>query len=230
MHLMKSPIQKNLVVLALVGVVLLNIVPQLAIGLAVERMKRRIEMGEYDKLEMELDHLSEIARDTVKDPRSTVNALRNTLLDSGIEPALRNLADATGLEISAAANLERKLPDDLEACLYQIALEARNIVKKHARANNMQVTVESTSRQALLAVQDDGCGFDYKAAVGRAVSGGHIGLLNMKERAAEFGSVMEVSSTSGNGERIGFSSPCLKRHPRRPCRPCSSPTASRLPR
>ncbi len=48
--------------------------------LAIDRVKRRIQSGELDKAETELEYLRELARETVADLRGTVNALRNTLL------------------------------------------------------------------------------------------------------------------------------------------------------
>jgi signal transduction histidine kinase len=180
--------------------------------LALDRAKRRLEAGEYDKTAKELDYLRELARETVTDLRDTVNMLRNTLLDSGIEPALQNLArrtrTATGLNVSVVMQPHRDeiedLPYALSSCLYQLAVEGLNNVKKHAHANNAFITVEVTPEQVILSISDDGRGFDFEAAIEQAISQGHIGLYSMKERAFEFGGEMLVTSTPGEGTNLSF--------------------------
>jgi signal transduction histidine kinase len=180
--------------------------------LALDRAKRRLEAGEYDKAASELDYLRGLARETVGDLRDTVNMLRNSLLDSGIEPALRNLARkthaATGLNVEIVLRPDpehiQKLPYAILSCIYQLAVEALNNIKKHARANNATVRVETTNDQLILSIKDDGRGFDYEATIEQALDQGHIGLYSMKERAYELGGEMLVTSAPGEGTNMVF--------------------------
>jgi signal transduction histidine kinase len=178
--------------------------------LAVDRTKRRLETGDYDKAGLELEYLRGIVSETVDDLRDTVNALRNTLLDSGIEPALRNLArrtqEATGLSLDTVIDLrpDEELPEALATCIYQLAVEALNNIKKHARAHNAVLTLEDTHEQVKLTISDDGRGFDYEAALDQAMNGRHIGLYSMTERADEFGGTLAVTSSPGQGTTLTF--------------------------
>ncbi len=179
--------------------------------LATDRLRRYLESGDQDKALAELRSLRTSIRETASDLRSTVNALRNTLLDEGIEPALSGLArrteEATGLKVNVRIKVEQELPEALQSCLYHLAVEAVNNIKKHARACEASILLVSSSAGVQLAIKDDGVGFDYKSSLDRAISRGHIGLHSMKERASEFGGVMEVTSAPGHGAEVVFRFP-----------------------
>jgi signal transduction histidine kinase len=179
--------------------------------LAVERIKRYLENSDRDKVLDELNALRGSIRSTASELRGTVNTLRNTLLDGGIEPALTGLArraeEATGLKVNVRVKVERELPEALQSCLYHLAVEAVNNIKKHARACEASILLVSSSAGVQLTIKDDGVGFDYKSSLDRAISRGHIGLHSMKERAGEFGGVMEVTSAPGHGAEVVFRFP-----------------------
>jgi signal transduction histidine kinase len=180
--------------------------------LALDRARRRLEAGEYNKASSELEYLRGLVRETVNDLRDTVNMLRNSLLDSGIEPALQNLARkthvATGLDVEIVLHPDRErvleLPYAISSCIYQLAVEGLNNIKKHARATNATITIETKDDQVILSIKDDGRGFDYEAAIEQALNRGHIGLYSMKERAYEFGGEMLITSTPGGGTNLVF--------------------------
>jgi signal transduction histidine kinase len=181
--------------------------------LAVERAKRRLEAGEYEKAAKELEYLRELARENVADLRDTVNSLRNSLLDSGIEPALQNLArktqatTGTNVEVIIHLDQQQRLPDSLVGCIYQLAVEGLNNIKKHARANNATLSLEGSQEEIILRISDDGQGLDYEDAMSQAIVHGHIGLYSMKERVKEFGGTMSVASVAEHGTTLIFTFP-----------------------
>jgi signal transduction histidine kinase len=73
---------------------------------------------------------------------------------------------------------------------------------KHARARHVDVHVEARDGTVVLAVQDDGVGFDPEVTFP-----GHLGLHTMHERAQGVGGSLEVVSTPGRGTRIVVSVP-----------------------
>jgi signal transduction histidine kinase len=185
--------------------------------LAVERAKRRLEAGDYEKAGKELEYLRELARENITDLRDTVNSLRNSLLDSGIEPALQNLArktqatTGTRVEVSISLDAQHTLPDSLAACIYQLAVEGLNNIKKHARANNATLSLEDTQEEVVLRISDDGQGLDYEEAINQAINLGHIGLYSMRERVQEFGGTMSVDSAPKHGTSLVFTFPRTSR-------------------
>jgi signal transduction histidine kinase len=179
--------------------------------LAAERVRRRLDAGECEHARRELDYLRRVVQETSADLRTTVSALRNTLLDSGIEPALRNLArkiaESSGLRMELSLEPVGDVPETLQSCLYQLAVEALNNVKKHARAQTVWVVLEQSAREITLTISDDGVGFDYERAVRRALRDGHIGLHSMTERAAEYSGHTRVISRPGGGTEVRFTFP-----------------------
>ena len=179
--------------------------------LALDRVRRRIGVGELNKAETELEYLRQLTGETVTDLRATVNALRNTLLHTGLEPALKNIArkleEQAGLDVQIAMRVSDDLPQPLQNCLYQLTLEAANNVKKHSRARRLYIGLSPIAGRIELRIKDDGQGFSYEESLERAIKSGHIGLHTMKERAAELGGTMQVVSSPGHGAEVIFSFP-----------------------
>jgi signal transduction histidine kinase len=184
--------------------------------LAIDRARRRLDAGEYDKALQELGYLRSVAEETVDDLRQTVNTLRNTLLDSGLEPALANfvrkLHDSGDIAVTLEIDTRREIPRPLQTCLYQLVTEALNNVKKHAAASKALVRIGEEPGAITLLVRDDGRGFDYETSAMEALSEGHIGLHTMRERAAELGGTMQVRSRPAQGTELWFTFPLSMAH------------------
>ena len=88
----------------------------------------------------------------------------------------------------------------MHVALYRVAQEALNNVARHAKAEHAWVEVELSEAGARLEVRDDGRGFelwDFGA--------GHVGIRTMRERAAEIGADLALSSTTGAGASVTLS-------------------------
>ena len=83
------------------------------------------------------------------------------------------------------------------AALYRVAREAIANVVKHARAANVRVRLGQEASTVVLAVVDDGRGFDPAAE-----RSGHLGLRLMADLAASIGGRLIVSSTPGSGTSV----------------------------
>src|SRR5215216_495197 len=91
--------------------------------------------------------------------------LRPPLLDSaGLEPALRQqlakLAERTGCKTEVTWLLEERLDRDLEMVAFRVIQEALANVAKHADASTVRVWGEREGPMVVIAVADDGVGFD----------------------------------------------------------------------
>jgi PAS domain S-box-containing protein len=84
--------------------------------------------------------------------------------------------------------------------LFRIYREALNNVIKHARATEVTVNLRITAEELVLAIRDNGRGFDPDAVTGKG-----RGVGNMKARAAEIGG--SVSFTTGAGTLITLTIP-----------------------
>ena len=108
-------------------------------------------------------------------------------------------------ELAAATEIDDRLSIEASSQLLQIAREALSNAIRHSGATRVQLSFRIEAGNAILDVEDDGHGFDT-AAPPRA---GHLGLANLKERAASLGGTLEISSRSGAGTRIIASVPLL---------------------
>src|SRR5215217_5987521 len=133
--------------------------------------------------------------------------LRPPLLDSaGLEPALRQqlvkLAERTGCKTEVTWLLEERLDRDLETVAFRVVQEALANVAKHADASTVRVWGEREGSMVVIAVADDGVGFDPQAASERADATGHLGLRSMAERIQNAGGHLELSSRPYQGTQV----------------------------
>jgi PAS domain S-box-containing protein len=133
--------------------------------------------------------------------------LRPPLLDSaGLEPALRQqlarLAERTGCTTEVTWLLEERLDRDLETVAFRVVQEALANVARHADASTVRVRGEREGSMVVIAVADDGVGFDPEAAGERAAADGHLGLRSMAERIQTAGGRLELSSRPHQGTRV----------------------------
>jgi PAS domain S-box-containing protein len=103
------------------------------------------------------------------------------------------LAVATDLESSAVmAGKEAQL------CLFRVAQEALNNVARHAGTNAVSLTLRQADGGVLLAVHDEGAGFD--PATPR--QGHSLGLASMRERVKLVDGTLDIESTPGHGTTV----------------------------
>jgi signal transduction histidine kinase len=91
--------------------------------------------------------------------------------------------------------LEReRLHPEAELTLFRIYQEALNNAVKHAQARTIDIRLQREGPEIILAVKDDGSGFDVNQT--HATNNGHqgIGLLGMQERIAALGGRLEIIS------------------------------------
>ena len=149
-----------------------------------------------------IDTLRELQRDALAEMRALIFELRPASLEvEGLVQALRTHAAAvqgrTGLAVVIEADEMDRLPDDLEASLYRVAQEALHNVVKHAAARQVRITLERRASRVMLAVEDDGIGFDPGS-----VPEGHLGVAGMRARVEKLGGRLTITSAAGRGTRV----------------------------
>jgi signal transduction histidine kinase len=97
---------------------------------------------------------------------------------------------------------------EVALCVYRVAQEALRNVAKHAKVNEVSVSLAASASELRLRVEDKGIGFDGAATISQA----GLGLSSMQERALLMGGQLTVASAPGQGtvaelmaplERIG---------------------------
>lgn len=160
------------------------------------------------KARAELDNARETVRETIKEVRRSIFALRPVDLERyGLLETVRRYAIDFGQQNDVRVELDLgALPElDLksEAVLFRIFQEAMNNVAKHAGAHNVDVQVGvSDGGMAYICVQDDGRGFDPSSVSDRVTSAGGLGLKQMRERVEARGGSFEILSEPGRGTTV----------------------------
>jgi signal transduction histidine kinase len=147
-----------------------------------------------------------MSRRSLSEARRSVWDLRSHLLENcDLAVALTEMAAplsaASGVEIAIqSTGSPRKLPAVTEHNLLRVAQEALANALKHSGAKKIIVALSYESSQVQLRLHDNGNGFDLLTA-GQA-TGGHFGLLDMRERAEKIGARFSLTSQPGQGTEI----------------------------
>ncbi|MBX5468703.1 MAG: GAF domain-containing sensor histidine kinase [Thermoleophilaceae bacterium] len=149
-----------------------------------------------------LEQAAEQIAQEIQSLRTLITELRPAALDEyGIVPALDNLTErvaaVNGLAIEKHVELgpDERLDGDLETTVYRVVQEALTNVAKHARAENVHISIGRRDGRLEVIVEDDGHGF----APHTAQQG--FGLVGMRERVSIVGGTLEVRS-SPTGTRV----------------------------
>jgi signal transduction histidine kinase len=149
-----------------------------------------------------LDEIIAIADQTVHKLRNLSLLLRPPQLDSlGLEAALRGqvalLSRSSRLEVELRVGaVAGRLTPPVELACFRIAQEALTNVARHSGAKHAELTVEIETighrDMVRLCVSDDGNGVDPARP-------GGLGLLTMRERAAQLGGTVTITPRAGGG-------------------------------
>ena len=159
-------------------------------------------------LRLDLEGVGLLAAQAVAEVRRISHALRPPQLDHlGLTRALRAMLDAVaqagGVRIDQHLDdIDGLYPPDVAANWYRILQESLNNTLKHARARNVEVSLERDIHVVRLVVADDGCGFAPESA-----ETGGLGLRSIAERVRIFGGQLRIDSARGTGTRLEVVAP-----------------------
>jgi signal transduction histidine kinase/ligand-binding sensor domain-containing protein len=170
-----------------------------------EAAAEELTLRQLDIVAEYLRELRQTAQEALAEMRLLIHELRPPVLaEEGLVPALQARLQAVegraGLKTEFSAEMEDRLPPQVEEGLYRIAQEALNNALKHAQASTIAVHLHHIAEEGvvILEITDDGTGFDPAAVAGK----GGLGLSAMEERAAELGGRLTVESGTEGGTRV----------------------------
>jgi signal transduction histidine kinase len=130
------------------------------------------------------------------------------LSESGLGPALEELARRSAVPVELDLNLGSRLGQQVESAGYYIASEAITNVAKHARASVIDMRADGCDGALSLSIHDDG--------IGAADPSRGSGLIGLKDRVEALGGTISVLSLPGHGTTL---------HARLPANPMAVPTS-----
>jgi signal transduction histidine kinase len=143
----------------------------------------------------------------IRDLRNYIFGLRPGIL---ADRQLNQALEALGEEVSSTSHIPIAVEVDgvLSASLssrsheiVQLTREALSNITRHSAAKHAAVRLSRRGTNAILAIEDDGTGFDARAS-----SSGN-GLRNMRERIVAIGGTLRIRSANGKGTKLRFTFP-----------------------
>ncbi len=167
---------------------------------------------------LHLRRAAELARRSLSEARRSVHALRPEALKNGnfweaLKGIIRNTTAGTGLRTTfRLTGKVRDMPFAWQENLLRIGQEALTNALRYARARKFQTRLSFTGRQIRLELHDDGDGFKLTAPHDG------MGLIGMRERAAQMGGTLKINTARGKGTKIVVSIPYPPRQDAMPVR------------
>jgi PAS domain S-box-containing protein len=155
----------------------------------------------------------ELVDRTIQSMRHAVAALRPSVLNEGLVPALEWLAAQSIRHYELDVHLELapegvEIDDPATTILFRIAQEAMTNIARHADATTVGIVLRRQIDTWQLSIRDNGVGFDPSAKQGHS-----YGLLGMSTRAAAIQGELRVTSAPGAGTAIEVTIPTRPRSP-----------------
>lgn len=167
--------------------------------LLVHRLEQTSQGQNAELFDMVTDILSAAVQDT---RRLSHNLYPTVLSHFGLVDALRNLVktsnEASACRVVLDVDYPAPLPRQQELALYRICQELVTNCLKHARgATCLTLSLRPRGPELVLAVQDDGCGFDRAA-----LPTGGAGLRSIDARVRMLGARQHSHSAPGQGSQV----------------------------
>lgn len=149
-----------------------------------------------------------LARANLEEARRSVLDLRPAPLEGrdlpeALKELVRSLPNPGRVKIDLNIDGEsNQLPARLEAGLFRIAQEALTNVARHAQAKTARLSLNYSTDQIQLTIEDDGEGFDPQD-----IPPGRFGLVGLNERAHMLGGHLVLESSPGGGTRVEVTIP-----------------------
>jgi signal transduction histidine kinase len=165
------------------------------------------DLGIPESAAERLEQLYQRIEDLLQGVRRFSRDLRPSVLDDlGLLPAVEGLIaglEESGIECQLEFSGERRrLSPDVELALFRIVQEALNNVKRHANATEVVAAVEFDKDKLIVAMCDNGQGFEMPARVGDLALLGRFGFVGMHERAQLLRGILIVQAEPGRGTTV----------------------------
>ena len=168
----------------------------------------RLDEADLSRVRLGLDR-------TVAQLRGAVFELHPYLLEhAGLGPALVAVAEDSARWGGFVPDIrvETALTKDQEQLLFSVGRELIRNVARHAGAEHLWLSVRRDGETIVLAVADDGRGFDHTRLPAAPLTG-HIGLAAMAERVEAVGGTFHIAGGTGAGTRVEVRIPSRAREP-----------------
>jgi signal transduction histidine kinase len=156
-----------------------------------------------DTLKQTLDEFSQSVCELGADLHSLSHRLHSSTLETlglitGLKALCGEFGAKQGIEVDfTTEDIPRSVRPDVALCLFRIAQEGLQNLKKHSGTKRAQLSVRHMSDRLFLSLCDQGRGFDANK-----LEKPGLGILSMQGRARLLGGEFEIHSKLGKGTQI----------------------------
>lgn len=184
-----------------------------AVSMRLNFIRKLMEKKPENALD-ELFKIEDLARKTTREMRHMLFELRPMALEDGLAVGLKQLAAKMEetyeqkVSIDVQPEAAGVLDAQITQILFSIATETANNARKHAQADLISIRTLLRDDNLVLEIADNGVGFDVQQALEAAKNrAGHLGLINLQERARFINGDLTIWSEPGHGSRTTVAIP-----------------------
>jgi signal transduction histidine kinase len=173
------------------------------VALAVHlRLARTLARRSPERAERVLAEQVTAARVAIETIRGLSRGIYPSILgEAGVAAALSAAAGSGPLRVDVTAHGVGRHPPGVEAAVYFCCLEALQNAVKHSGGGRVAVDLRLDGGDLVVAVEDDGRGFDQACVTGGA------GMANMRDRIDAVGGRLDIETPATGGTCIRFRVP-----------------------
>jgi NarL family two-component system sensor histidine kinase YdfH len=168
--------------------------------LQLEAVNAHLMNNNTEKAQTIVSNAMDEARATLADARNAIDDLRSTN-SNDLHTALRfetnHFSNATDIPCRLHSDPLPKLPENVTEAIVRSVTEVLTNAARHAKAQQVTVTVTVDETSLTVTVEDDGQGFDPQA-----IPSGHYGLLGIRERMRLINGKCTLESEKGKGTKF----------------------------
>jgi len=156
-----------------------------------------------------LEAARDAAEEILEEIRQLSHIVHSAVLDDlGLTSALKRLArdssHGNGINVDVQADVEDRLPRNVEAALFRVAQEAALNATRHASPKQIHLLVRRREGTVVMQIHDDGKGFRVAETIELPTS---RGLASMRQRLALVDGTLTIDSSPTKGTTITASVP-----------------------
>jgi two-component system nitrate/nitrite sensor histidine kinase NarX len=176
-----------------------------SLNLASEAALLSMEVGDEARHISAMEKIRSMSRAAMQSLRDEMISLYTPMSESKglipeIKDSLSRFEEQWGIttELMGTENLDPLIVStQMELQLVRILHESLSNILRHSKATHVAIRLQVDQRQLILQIQDDGCGFNPDT-----VTGEHLGIRIMRERAESVGGVFSIEAGNGQGTTI----------------------------
>jgi signal transduction histidine kinase len=177
------------------------------LGVNLNLLRSLIPKDSVEMIHSRINDSLVVVKQTTERIRNLMSNLRSPVLDDyGLVAAIdlygKQWSSRTGIDIAVRGpETDTHLPAHVENAMFRIVQESLTNVVKHAKAEQVVITVGVTHGKVYLSVEDNGVGYDMsRLTVAKGERG--WGMVTMSERALAVGGTCRVQSLPGLGTHV----------------------------